>query len=255
MEVIPYKMDEFQAKKILITGASRGIGFAVATLLNQQGAHLLLHASSTQGIERLKEKFGENNLHSYWQADFASPETLDASLKEILPSFGPISAYVNCVGQRVRRPVHMLNVGLMQEAFNTNIISYLEIIRIITRKGIYAEGLSIIGISSIAAHSGSPGVSVYAATKGAVESATRCMARELHHKGIRINAIVSGQVNTEAYREFMSSRESKEDPVLDRQFTGVIDPIQIADLCLFLMSKRSSFISGACLPADGGYLS
>lgn len=248
------EMNEFKNKKILITGASKGIGFALAKALDQVEAYLLLHASSDEGMQRLKEHFPHSN-HGFWQADFKQPETLEAGLTEKLSTFGPLDGYVNCVGMRVRRPVHLLNIGVIQEAFNTNFTSYIEIIRLITKRNRYNSGMSIMSISSISAHAGAPGVSIYAATKGAVESATRSLAQELHKKGIRINTIVSGQVNTEAYAALMENKESQEDPVLTRQYMGLLAPQSLAQICLFLLSEKSSLINGASFPADGGYLS
>ncbi len=247
-------MDELANKNILITGASRGIGFDLAELLDQKGCNLLLHAGSDLGIQRLKEVFGGSDRHCFWQADFSKPDMLAVTLQETLQFFGPLSGYVNCVGLRVRRPLNLLNVAIATEAFATNVVSHLEVVRIITRKGLFAKGLSIVGISSIASHIGSPGVSIYAATKAAMESANRCLSKELFTKGIRINSIIAGQVNTEAYKELMQSKDSQVDLVLDRQYMGLIEPRGVAAMCVFLLSEQSQYINGSSLPVDGGYL-
>ena len=155
---------------------------------------------------------------------------------------------------RVRRPVNLFNIALIQEALNANFTSYMEIIRLVTKRNRFAAGMSILSISSISAHAGAQGVSIYAATKGAVESATRCLAQELFKKGIRINTLVSGQVNTEAYAALMESKENQEDPVLQRQYMGLLQPEQLAQACLFLLSEKSSYLNGVSFPVDGGFL-
>jgi NAD(P)-dependent dehydrogenase (short-subunit alcohol dehydrogenase family) len=246
-------MNEFQNKKILITGASKGIGFALAKALDRAGARLLLHAVSDDGLKRLEEQFAYRQ-HYFWQSDFSRPETLENSIAAKLNELGTLDGYVNCVGMRIRRPLNLLNIRLIQEAFNTNFTSYIEILRLISKRNRYNIGMSILSISSVSAHAGAPGVSVYAATKGALESATRCLAQEFQKKRIRINTIVSGQVNTESYVTLMDSKEEKEDSVLQRQYMGLLEVEQLVQACLFLLSEKSSFINGTSFPADGGFL-
>jgi NAD(P)-dependent dehydrogenase (short-subunit alcohol dehydrogenase family) len=246
-------MSEFRNKCILITGASKGIGFALAKELYQQNTRMILHASSDDGIERLKNEFSNDQV-VFWQADFTKPETLAAGLNPLLTQIGPLDGYANCVGIRARRPVNLINIDLIQQVMNANFVSYMEIIRLTTKHNRYQIGMSILSISSISAHAGAQGVSIYAATKGAIESATRCMAKELYKKGIRINTLVSGQVNTEAYASFMETKEIQEDPVLQRQYMGLLQPGQLAQACLFLLSEKSSYLNGVSLPVDGGFL-
>lgn len=246
-------MNEFQNKIILITGASRGIGLALAKTLDKSGAQLLLHASSSEGLCILKSYFLDKR-HSYWQCNFTEPEHIEKGLIEMLDVIGPLDGFVNCVGMRIRRPLNLLNIRIIQEAFHVNFTSYMEMIRLVSKRNKYNKGMSIISISSISAHSGAPGVSIYAATKGAVESATRCLAQELHKKGIRINTIVSGQVNTEAYADLMENRVGVDDPVLKRQYMGLIDAESVVDACLFLLSGKSKFLTSTSFPLDGGFL-
>lgn len=243
----------FEGKTILITGASRGIGFALAKTLDVTGARLILHASSEEGVLHLQNAFGTSK-HFFWKADFFQPQELADSLTPVLDQVGPLNGYVNCVGVRMRRPLHLLKPLLIQETFNANVTSYLEIVRLITKRNRFYPGLSILSISSISAHVGAPGVSVYAATKAALESATRCLAKELHSKEIRINTIVCGQIETEAYKELMETKTDGIDQVLERQYMGLGKPQQVVDIIAFILSEKSAFISGASIPADGGFL-
>jgi NAD(P)-dependent dehydrogenase (short-subunit alcohol dehydrogenase family) len=221
--------------------------------LKKLGAQLILHASSKDGIERLQMKF-EGKRVLFWQSDFTYPETLASGLVPLLDQVGPIDGFVNCVGRRVRRPINLFDTSLIQDAMNVNFTSYMEIIRLLSKRNRFNVGMSILSISSISAHAGAQGVSIYAATKGAVESATRCLAKELCKKGIRINTLVCGQINTESYFEFIENKETKEDPVLERQYMGLLEPEQIALACVFLLSDKSNFMNGVSFPADGGFL-
>jgi NAD(P)-dependent dehydrogenase (short-subunit alcohol dehydrogenase family) len=115
--------------------------------------------------------------------------------------------------------------------------------------------LSIITISSIAAHSGGPGVTAYAASKAATEAAVRCLAKELFKKEIRVNSLVCGQVNTSAYADLMETKSDATDTILERQYLGLGSTQNITNILLFLLGGESCFITGSAIPADGGYLS
>ena len=246
-------MSEFKNKKIFITGASKGIGFALAKYLDGCGASLLLHASSAEGIDRLKDEF-ISDVHKFWQADFFNPEAFESNLTNILDDFGPLDGFVNCVGVRMRRPINLLNIGVIQQTLTANFVSYIELVKIITKRNRFNSGLSIVSISSISAHAGGVAVSVYAASKGAIESANRCLAKELFKKNVRVNSIVCGQVGTEAYDDLMTSKENTNDPVLERQYMGLGIPKDVVNIITFVLSDKSRFVNGQSIPADGGYL-
>ena len=243
----------FQKKTILITGASSDIGIEVAKSLAEQGASLVLHASSSASLEKLQSQFLTDE-HRFWVCDFSDPTMIESSwnaleLKE------KVHGLVHCVGMRSRRPLKMLKPQHVSEVMNTNFNAYIELMRALTKRHRYDVGFSVVSISSIAALSGGPGVTAYAASKAAMDAANRCLAKELHSKCIRVNSIICGQVHTSAYDELMDSKTEKKDAILDRQYMGLALPNDIAEIALFLLSKKSNFINGASINADGGYLS
>jgi 3-oxoacyl-[acyl-carrier protein] reductase len=246
-------MTDLKDKTIFISGASRGVGFKLAEQLNTLGVNLILHASQTESIERLKKVFGTER-HQYFLADFYNPETLEEAWKNQISPDIRLDGFVNCVGVRSRRPLNLLKVAHVSEVLNANLISFLEMVRILTKKNTYNKGFSIVTISSISAHSGGSGVTAYAASKAGTEAAVRCLAKELHKKDVRINSLVCGQIKTESYDELMDSKSDSEDKVLDRQFMGLGSTENISNILLFLLSNQSSFITGSSIPADGGYL-
>jgi NAD(P)-dependent dehydrogenase (short-subunit alcohol dehydrogenase family) len=243
--------ERWHEKTIIITGASSDIGTAIAIELDRLGAKLILHASSPLSVEKLIQRFGQK--HQVVAADFSSPSELHGALKDALKNT-KLDGYVNCAGVRSRRPLKLLKPEHISEVMTINFTSYLEMLRMITKRGQFNEGLSIVAISSIAAQSGGPGVTAYAASKAAVDAANRCLSKELHKKNIRLNSVVCGQVNTSAYDELMASKTDKEDKILERQFMGLAEPENISDIVLFLLSEKSKFITGSCMNADGGYL-
>jgi NAD(P)-dependent dehydrogenase (short-subunit alcohol dehydrogenase family) len=242
----------FENKLIVICGASKGIGFNLAQTIDALGGTMVLHTNSDEGLQKLKQTF-EPNKHMFLQANFSEPTQLEQAWQEQVGSVYKVDGFVNCVGLRSRRPINLLNAELVLEVMSANFVSHLEMIRILTKKNSYNAGLSIVGISSIAAHSGGAGVTAYAASKAAMEAATRCLAKELHKKQIRLNTVVCGQIHTEAYDSLMETKTDS-DQVLERQFMGLGKPQEVTDIILFLLSEESRFITGAAIPADGGYL-
>jgi len=246
-------MTEFKDKYFLITGASKGIGFALAERLYALGAGLILHAATDESLEKLKFRF-KDSKHRFIKANFFDPESLEQVWQSQMDKNLALSGFVNCVGVRSRRPINLLKPSHVTEVLSANVTSFIEMVRLITKKGNYLPGLSMISISSISAHSGGSGVTAYAASKAATEAAVRCLAKELYKKEIRINTLVCGQVKTEAYDELMASKSDTEDKVLERQYMGLASTQNITDILLFLLSNQSRFITGSSMPADGGYL-
>lgn len=241
--------EQWSSKTVFIAGASSDIGFAIARALSDLGAHLLLHAHSERGEDMLTQSFSGTGA-KVLRVDFANIDQLESHLGPLFKE-NPIDALVNCVGVRSRRPLKLLKNSHVQEVFSLNYFSFIEMLRIATSKGHFRPGLSVVQISSIAAHSGGAGVTAYAASKAAVDNSVRSLAKELAPKGIRLNSVVCGQTNG---REYQSLHFPDGDPVLQRQYLGLNEPSEVADIVLFLLSPASRKISGHFLPADGGYL-
>lgn len=246
-------MIDFTDKKILITGASRGIGAATAILLDSLGAKLILHAPINKEFDLLKSKLQPSTQHEFITCDFKEPNTIIKSLQEQIHSDDKLSGFVNCVGLRARRPLKLIKPELANEIMAANFYSFFEVMKYATHKKRAAQPMSIVTISSIAAHAGSPGVGLYAASKAAVEASIKSWARELSSKQIRVNGVVCGQTNTEEYKKYF--QDGSEDKVLERQYLGLNEPEDVANIVAFLLSEKSKIITGAMIPADGGYLS
>lgn len=246
-------MNNFADKFILITGAGKGIGFELAKILNAQGAKLILHTASDASIEKLKHEFGEE-IHIFFKADFTKVHELEKNWNNQINQNIVLSGYVNCVGMRSRRPLNLLYPEHVISVLSSNVAAFIEMVRIISSKKIFKSGLRIVTISSISAHSGSSGVTAYAASKAGMEAAVRCLAKELFKKNIYINTLVCGQVQTEAYEELMMTKDINKDVVLDRQYMGLASVTEISEIILFLLSNQSRYINGSSIMADGGYL-
>ena len=245
---------DLTGKSILITGASAGIGKETAILLSKLGAKVILLDINDEG---LKEVFSylEGSDHHYFRYDLSDLDGIEQKVKEIVSICGAFDGFVNCVGIRCRRPLSMITPKVLNEIMSINLGSFIELVRCITKKKNFNEGLSIVGISSISSQKGGISVTAYAASKGAMDSAVRCLAKELAPKKIRLNTVVPAQINTPAYTEMLKMNGGAEDLTLARQYLGLGEPSDVANAIAFLLSNSSRFITGSAIPVDGGFLS
>ena len=239
----------FKGKTILIDGGGRGIGKATAQLLSRLGARVVLLDIKEIELEEVKSSLQGNN-HIIRTFDLSDFESIPSTIKELALEVGGFDGYVHCVGLRSYQPLQVLDSVSLQKIMNINFGSFVEMTRQLMKKGNYNKGLSVVAISSISSKNGGAGVTAYAASKAAVDGAIRSMAPELAKKGARINSIMPGQTHTEAYDEIIGGLE---DPILKRQYLGLAEPDDIANVVVFLLSNASRMITGAAIPVDGGY--
>ena len=136
-----------------------------------------------------------------------------------------------------------------------NALSFIELVRCCTSRARYnPEGFTIVAISSVSALLGNQSKTAYAATKGAIDAAIRCMAKEFHEKHIRINAINPGFVKTAIFDQFKDYSGDSADAadILKRQYLGLIEAEDVAKTAAFLLSDASRFMTGLSVPVDGG---
>lgn len=241
-------------KVILVAGATVGIGKATAIQLSQLGAKVVLLSSNEERLVEVKKLLSGTD-HTHFILDLNKVDEIEGKVKEIVLSCGPLDGLVYCVGVRSRRPLKMLSPKIMQEVLNINFVAFIEMVRALTKRKRFNPGLSVVGVSSISSTRGGAGVTAYASSKAAMESAVRCLAKELANKDIRINTVVPAQIDSPAYQSLMTMNSEEEDPTLNRQYLGLGKPDDVANAIIFLLSHASRFITGSSLPLDGGYLS
>lgn len=249
-----YNSNEFSGKRILITGAAVGIGKETAIQLSKMGALLILVDLDEDELTKTVTLLSHEK-HIQIQFDMGNVDEIDPKIKEIMKLSGPVDGLVHCVGIRNRRPLSMLSPKILSDVMRINFVSFIEMIRCLTKKNHYNEGFSVVGVSSISSLRGGPSVTAYAASKAAMDGAVRCLAKELAPKKIRLNTVVPAQINTPAYANLTLINADTEDAILSRQYLGLGNPIDVTNAIIFLLSTRSSFISGSALPVDGGFLS
>src|SRR5580765_1159384 len=191
-------MSKLQGKVAVVTGASKGIGAAIAKSLAAAGAAVVVnYASSREGADRVVAEITRAGGKAVAvQGDVAKAADVERLFAETKKAYARLDILVNNAGVYQFAPLEEVTEELFHRQFNTNVLGLLQATRE-AAKHFGAEGGNVINISSVASQLGLPGSSVYAATKGAVDTITHVLSKELAAKKIRVNSINPGGVETE----------------------------------------------------------
>ena len=244
----------FTGKTIVLAGVG-GIGSVTAVQLASLGAKLILLDVVEDKMKETMEQL-QGKGHKCYVCDFSAIEGIESVISQLVQENGPVDGYVHCTGIGAVRPLKMSKYDFMLRVMNINFFSFVEVIRCLTKKNAFNEGMNIVGISAVGAYLGNATKTAYCASKAAMNSAVRCLAKELATKGIRINTVAPGSTDTPMARDAADYREGSEDFRINelRQYLGICQPEDIADAIIFLLSNMSRMITGICLPVDGGKL-
>ena len=242
----------------LITGASRGIGAATALLAAQRGYAVAVnyHSNSLAADDIVRRIRASGGVAMAVQADVAQEAQVLAMFARIDAKLGRLQALVNSAGvvdQAAR--VDSMSVARLQRMFNTNVIGSMVCAReaVLRMSRSYGgTGGSIVNLSSVAASLGSPGQYVdYAASKGAIDSFTRGLAREVAQEGIRVNAVRPGIIDTDIHASGgQPDRAAQLGPGVPMQRAG--SAAEVAQAILWLLGEESSYTTGSLLDVAGG---
>ncbi len=251
-----YNVIDLTGKKILISGASSGMGRETAILCSRLGAEVIMLARNE---EKLRSVFNEleGEGHRYYSVDLGNVDDIEVFMKQLSTECGAVDGFVHSAGISSSRPLKLLKPQALREVMDINYYSFIEIIRCITKRKCFNEGLSIVGISSISSKQGNQTKTAYCASKAAMDASVRCLAKELAGKKIRVNTVNPALIKTDIYQTFLDNSGDSEDAksIMARQYLGLGDPIDVANTIVFLLSDASKFITGSSVDIDGGRLS
>lgn len=246
---------DLTGKRILVTGASSGMGAETAKLCSQLGAKVALVARRE---EKLQEVLGqlEGKGHSTFAFDLSKIDEIEGFIKNLITEIGPLDGYVHSAGIPGTRPLKMLKPVNLQEVMDINFNSFVEVTRCITKRSCYNPGLSIVGISSISSTLGNQAKTAYCASKAAMDAVVRCFAKELA-PNVRANTVCPGMIETAIFEKFKDNAGDSYDAEvrLYRQYLGLGKSIDVANMIVFLLSDASRMITGSNIGVDGGMLS
>lgn len=244
-----------EGKRILVTGASSGIGRACAVMAASLGASVTLVARRAEALEETRQLMVAPERHRCLAWDFASGQDVAPLFADILKD-GKLNGLVHAAGIGPAMPLAAIDMQEAKRVMEVNWLSFLALMKQCAKKRVAEPGFSIVVISSTSALSGSPGQSVYGASKGAVSSMVRTFAIELAPKGIRVNAVCPSNIKTPMFDAVVGeiTDEAGQAALIAKQPLGLGEPEQVAAPVCFLLSEAASFITGVNLPVDGGYL-
>lgn len=237
-------------KKILVTGASSGIGKSVAINAALQGAKLTILARNTERLQvtlnELQESTGE---HKAVCCDLSSKEDLD----NLVETLEPLDGIVLSAGAVKLAPIAFIKDDNVDDLFEINIQSSIRLVQRLIRKKKLKKGASLVFISSIATQKATIGNSVYNATKGAVNAFVKSLALEMANKQIRANAILPGFVPTGILDSSGTSDDAQEAHLKNYPLGRYGKPEDVAYLSIYLLSDQSSWMTGSLINLDGGF--
>jgi NAD(P)-dependent dehydrogenase (short-subunit alcohol dehydrogenase family) len=234
----------------LVTGASSGIGEAVARRMACSGP-LILHGRDPDRLEAVRLSLPRPETHRIWCQDFADGPSTVESLAQMLAELAvPVSAFIHCAAELHVAPVTGTDSAGVLRAFQVNYFSATAILRLLLKKAINLGSLrTVVFVSSISSSFGSRGSSVYAATKGALDSLARSLATELAPV-VRVNSILPGAIQTPGTQFLYASQGTEK--LAEGYLLGQGCTSDIAAMAEFLVSDRSRWITGQQFVVDGG---
>lgn len=239
-------MDTLRQKTAIVTGASRGIGKAMALAFGQKGVQVVVTARTTSVLEAVAEEIRQTGSDVLAvTADLAVEADIERIAEAALTSFGRIDILVNNAAI-IHPPIDLVAFEreMWQQVIDVNLTAPALLIRAVLPTMIEHRTGKIINISSIGGRKGARGRSAYRATKAGLISLTESVAAEVKAYGIDVNCICPGGVDTEGFREAFNSRGRADQPKL-------MQPEEIAELGMFLASDHSTAITGAAIDAFG----
>lgn len=240
---------------ILVTGASSGIGQATVLKLNALGARTIAIGRNQDKLRRLYNATQNKDLLYTEVFDFVENlEETENLIKGLVDKYGKLSGFVHSAGALRVNPIRSENLVEQRKLFDLNVFAALIIMKVLANKRYKAKTLSCVLLSSIAGINGDSALTTYSASKGAIISSVKALAKELGHLNVRVNAVAPGTVKTDI---------SQANPAFfnDSYYENISqkwvlpyssNPEQVAALIVFLLSEASNWITGQNIVIDGG---
>lgn len=241
-----------QNKVAIITGGSRGIGFATAEAFLREGAAVIITASSPESVQKavgkLKEAFPEGKVDGI-HPDLTDPASVEAAFRQVIDTYGAIDILVNNAGVSESTPLDRYSEELYDRVMDLNVKGVFNCVRAVVDHMTQRGSGVILNTSSMVSIYGQPAGITYPVSKFAVNGMTLSLARELGPKGIRVNAVAPGITETDMMKAV--PREVIEPMIRQIPLRRMGQPEDIANAFLFLASDEASYITGVVLQVDG----
>lgn len=240
-----------QGKVALVTGASRGIGRAIALELGRNGAIVVGTATSEAGAEKITAYFKENGVEGFGLAlDVGSDESVSAALAQIQERVGAPLILVNNAGITRDNLMMRMKDDEWHDVINTNLSSLFRLSKGVLRGMTKARWGRIISIGSVVGAMGNAGQVNYAAAKAGLEGFSRALAREVGSRAVTVNSVTPGFIDTDMTRELPEAQRDSLTAQIPLGRLGQAE--EIAHVVAFLASEGAGYVTGATIPVNGG---
>jgi NAD(P)-dependent dehydrogenase (short-subunit alcohol dehydrogenase family) len=237
----------FENKTVLLTGGTSGIGLAAARQFAAGGADVLISGRDAgRGAAAVAEIEGAGGRARFIAADLAAP----GAARQLAREAGAVDVLVNNAGIFPGGPTHEVADAVVEEVLNVNVAAPFALAAELVPGMVERGGGAIVNISTMVASFGLPGMSIYGASKAALESLTKFWAAEYSGSGVRVNTVAPGPVATPATAAMPAEAVAFIESTVPQHRSA--QPEEIAEAIVFLASDAASFITGATLAADGG---
>jgi 3-oxoacyl-[acyl-carrier protein] reductase len=244
-------MSMLKGQVVLVTGASRGIGAAIASALGRQGATIIGTATTDGGAENISANFKNEGIVGLGLAlDVNNAEQVELVLKKVTEVHGDISILVNNAGITRDTLLMRMKDQDWDEVISTNLTSVYRMSQAVLRPMMKARVGRIINISSVVGHMGNAGQTNYAAAKAGMTGFTKSLAAEVGSRGITVNCVAPGFIATDMTAELP---EEIKNQMLNRIPAGRLGSVnEVADTVVFLASPSAAYITGETIHVNGG---
>ncbi|XP_033207707.1 3-oxoacyl-[acyl-carrier-protein] reductase FabG-like [Belonocnema kinseyi] len=244
----------FLGKVVLITGASSGIGAATALHLSELGASLALTGRNVNNLQEVADKCKDPRPFII-TGEITNETDVEKILNSTIKHYGKLDVLINNAGTLASGSIENTSLEQYDSVFNTNVRSIYQLTMLAVPHLIKSKG-NIVNVSSVNGIRSFPGVLAYNMSKSALDQLTRCVALELAPKQVRVNSVNPGVVVTQLHKRTGMSEEELKNFFEHSKKTHALgrpgDVTEVAKAIAFLASDDASFITGECLPVDGG---
>src|SRR5207249_946832 len=247
---------EFAQKVIFVTGATSGIGRAVALRFAENQAHVVALGRNSKVLREIEETIGKAGSKPLTiAADVTNESEMETAISRAIEHFGRLDVVINAAGHISSGTIENTSLAAWDAMMSVNLRAVFHVMQLATPHLIKTKG-NVVNISSVTGLRSFPGVLAYCVSKAGVDQLTRCAALELAPKGVRVNAVNPGVVVTEIHKRGGMDKEAYERFLEHSKTTHPLgrvgDPGEIADLVLYLASDKAAWITGATYSIDGG---
>lgn len=247
-------MFNLKGKRILVTGASSGIGYKTAIYLSQLGADLVITGRNIENLKECYKYLDKEKNNVLFSADLTNNEDIEALFSKIKITGDKLDGMVHCAGIPSIMPIKSLTREKLHSVFDINFYTFIELVRFFTKKNFSNDNSSIVVMSSLITRRPRAYELGYIASKAAIEASVPIIALEYQKRKIRINALLIGYLKTGMLLKTIVQLNnlSKLEECVNKTIHGWETEEEVANVIAFLLMDESKIITGRCIYADGG---